>query len=281
MDIEQQGQELDQESNNPEIDSSPSQATQSEPTEQPSVLDLDSVDKFKLEGREMTLADLRKSMMLHEDYTRKTQEFSQERKFYDNLGVDLSAVKLNPALAAQFKSVYPKKFHSYLDYVLSTDQGAQATQGKQAQQGVAGQPTADPKLLERLEKIESKFHADSQKAIEAEIDATFTKLGSKYPMADEGLVIARAEALLDKIRQEQGDEARISEKQWDALFKSVHDATEKRFKDHYSKQVQKQTQANQKGKDGASGGGIPSQAPRHPKSIKEATPYFLEELEKQ
>lgn len=43
-----------------------------QPTTQ-ELIDLASVQKFKIDGKEMTFDQLKKSMMLHSDYTKKTQ----------------------------------------------------------------------------------------------------------------------------------------------------------------------------------------------------------------
>src|SRR3954464_16064772 len=84
----------------------------------PEMVDLESLEKFRYAGREMTPKELQQAVMLQSDYTRKTQQLAEERKYYDNLSADLSAVAQNPQLAAKFKEVYPEKFHDYLAYVL-------------------------------------------------------------------------------------------------------------------------------------------------------------------
>jgi hypothetical protein len=85
------------------------------PEAAPELVDLDTMDKFKFGGREWTPKELEAAYMRQQDYSRKTQEIAQERKYYDNLPYDLDMVKNNPALVNQFKQVYPAKFHSWID----------------------------------------------------------------------------------------------------------------------------------------------------------------------
>lgn len=262
-----------QESTQVEQPSQESTQTEASPTEQPNssaqaLIDLDSVEKFKFDGREMTLKDLRAERMMQADYTRKTTEISQERKYYDNLKIDLDAVKSNPSLAARFKAIYPEKFHHYLGYVAQP----QASQGQNPQG--EGRPQMDQAVLERIERIEAQERDRNLKAINAELDSKFKTLSGKYPLADEDLVIARAQQFLQSKRDqaplsEQGP-VTITDKEWDQLWKSSHDRIQSVAEKHYADKVNKQKNANAKGKDAASGGGIPGSAPNKPRTIKEA-----------
>lgn len=233
--------------------------TTSEPQEQPSVFDLDSAEKFKWQGREWTTKELQSAYMAHSDYTRKTQALAEERKFYDNLSVDLEAVKHNPALMSEFKRVYPEKFHTYLNYVQSKQTEMQA---QNQTQGI------DPQFKERFERLERQLHEKEVSAIEAELDAKFQKFSSKYPMADEEAVVARAQAMLTR-----GD--KLTDETWDNLWKSVHDRNQKLADDYYSKKIKEQKSASQKAKDVGSGGGTVGHAPFKPKTLKEATDALL------
>lgn len=248
------------------------QSLETSPVEQtsaaPQVVDLDSLEKFKYAGRELTPKELQSMIMMQSDYTRKTQALAEERKYYDNLGADLAAVKANPSLADRFKSVYPEKFHSYLDYVVS-----QSTQGQGAQQQTQQTPQyqIDPEFKRRFDAIESELNERKIAAINAELDAKFKTLSEKYPYADEEAAIARAQALIDR-----GE--KLTDKVWEGIFKSVHERYDQLIKKQQSAQFNKQKQANLKGKDAAAGGGIPGQAPKQPRTIKEASKFALDEL---
>lgn len=248
-------------------------------TEQPgeSVLDLDSVQKFRFEGREWSPKDFRQAHMMHADYTRKTQQLAEERKYYDNLQDDLERVKANPQLAEKFRSIYPEKFHKFLGYV-SPAQAASAAQG-QNQGSTQGQAPTDPALMSRIEAIEKQYRDQQAAAIDAELEAKFGTLSKKYPLADEESVIARAEALLSRAKETGDKDFKLTDATWDRLWKADQERHEGRYKSHYSKQIQKQSAFNQKGKDAASGGGVPGQAPKQFRSIKDASAAALADME--
>jgi len=241
-----------------EVSTDESLATTETP-EQPSIYDLDSAEKFKWQGREWTTKELQSAYMAHSDYTRKTQALAEERRFYDNLSVDLEAVKHNPNLLSEFKRVYPEKFHSYLNYV----------QQKQPEGQVQSQQSSiDPQFKERFERLERQLHEKEVSAIEAELDVKFKQYSEKYPMADEEAVVARAQALLAR-----GD--KLTDETWDNLWKSVHDRYQKLADDYYGKKIKEQKSASHKAKDVGSGGGTVGHAPFKPKNLKEATDALL------
>ncbi len=263
--FENEGQASEQPVESPEstTESAPEQASQQ--TAPPSIVDLDSLEKVKYAGREMTLKELRSAMMMQSDYTRKTQSIAEERKYYDNLSADLAAVKGNPSLAEKFKSIYPEKFHSYLGYVTQ----AQQAQPQQSQQSQYAQ--IDPNVMQRFQRLETDMNQREVAAINAELDAKFKSYSEKFPFADEEAAIARAQSLM-----ERGE--KITDKVWEGIWKSVHDKNETKFKQLQAEQVKKQKAANSVGKDVASGGGIPGSAPRQPKTIKEASKFALEAM---
>lgn len=239
---------------------------QSAPTsEEQKIIDLESQDKFRFGGKEWTPKEFQGAYMMQADYTRKTQQLSEERKYYDNLSADLSAVRSNPELADKFKEIYPTKFHSYLEYVEKRQQPTQPGQQNQYQ-------SLDPAYQKRFDTLEADMNERKVAAINAELDSRFKTLSERYPFADEEAAIARAQAAHQKGIQ-------LTDKVWDQIWKDTHDKNESRFKKISSEQINKQKSANQKGKDVASGGGIPGQAPRAPKTIKDASKFALEEMQ--
>lgn len=234
-------------------------------TAQPDVLDLDSVQKFKFGGREWTPKDFQGAYMMQSDYTRKTQALAEERKFYDNLQVDLDAVKRNPALSEQFKSIYPDKFHKLLGYVSPETPKAPVA-------NETGKQSADPELLSRLEAVEADFKERKIQAINAELDNTFKSLSEKYPFADEESAIARGQALLNKGQA-------LDKDTWDKIWKSVHDKQVAIAEKHYSQKINNQKNANKAGADVGKGGSTPAQPPKQIRTIKEASEHALRELE--
>jgi hypothetical protein len=245
-------------------------AQETQTTEQPSILDLDSgqYEKFKWDGKEWDRNDFRNAYLMQQDYTKKTQTLSEERKYYDNLEHDLETVKRNPEAAKQFLSVYPKKFHRFLDYVkqpvATTDKVSSMKQSPQQSDEVT-------KLLERIDQLEGRFRDTDVAKLEQDLDAKFEKFGKDYAYADQAVVISRAQALID-----QGHV--VSDDVFKKLFKESNDHFLKKAEEHYSKRVQEQKTVNAKAKDVPSGGGIPGSAPKVARNIKEASDIFRRDL---
>lgn len=239
--------------------------TTSEQTNQ--ILDLDSHEKFLYKGREVTRQELESGHMRHEDYTRKTQEIAQERRYFANLDADLEKVRNNPSLAEEFKRIYPEQYHNFLRYTQSNS----ATRPQSAGSGQSG--NYDPELMTRFERLERAHQEREVAAINSEIENISQKYSKKYPYADEEPVLARAQALVDHMKKTlpPGQQVRISEMQWDALWKSVNDRSKAISENAHKKQVQDQIAANRKGSDVASGGGVPGHAPRNFKNLREAS----------
>jgi hypothetical protein len=228
------------------------------------LLDLDKVERFRMAGQEWTPKDLQGAILRQADYTRKTQELSKQRKYYDSLDADLEAVKADPRLAEQFRKVYPETFHKFLGYA-GVNSPKPIDKPQQQQTNANGLPK---EFVERLDRIEGSLREREVKAIEAEIDSKFQTFSQKYPLADESAVLARAEALA---RQGQ----KMTDDLWDDLWSSVHKRTEELMKKHYSAQFKGQVDANKRGADAAPGGAIPAQKPLKARSIKEMTDQLL------
>lgn len=225
-----------------------------------SPVDLDSVEKFRLNGRDWDRKELLSGIMMQSDYTKKTQALAEERRYIEALNIDLKAVKDNPSLADEFKKTYPEKYHSYLEYVLEKS-GVVKTQGLSAEKVASN---IDPQLMTRIESLEKDIEERKVSAINAELDAKFQTLSKKYDMADEEMVLARAQSLLDK-------KGSLSDADWDSLWKQVHERNQKLADTYYSKKYGKQKEANGSARDVPQGGGIPSKGPAKAKSIKEVT----------
>lgn len=236
------------------------------------ILDLDSLDRVSLGGKEWTLKDLKNSILMHQDYTKKTQTLAQERqrleeqsKFDLNLRYDLQAVLDNPQLAAEFKKIYPKEYHDLLDKYLSLNQPSTQPDS------TAQQPQIPKEFLSRVESIESKFFEKEIEAETAKIDAIIEKYSKQYDLAEVDLVLAKAQALSEK-------GTKLDEKGWEHIFKTTHEALENRFKERYSKEFKKQQEASKNAKDVPPGGGIPGQAPVTPRTLKEAKEAMIASL---
>lgn len=222
------------------------------------ILDLDKVEKFKFEGREMTREEAKNSWLRQQDYTRKTQELAKERESYkesqtdkqfsENLYADLKNVRDNPELADKFRQVYPEKYHSYLDILEAKQQEASAPVKLQADPEMYG-------IKKELAEVKGYFQEQRVQAAEAQIDAIISKLSPKYPLADEETALVRARAA-----NENG--VKLTAESWEDIYKGIHEKNLARYKEHYEKQVKEQQTANKNGKDTGKGGGIPGSAPK-------------------
>lgn len=255
-------------------------ADQSQTTKEAAIAiaELDKMDKFKLDGQEWTLKDLKAAILRQKDYTTKTQALAQERdsfgkqkEYYEKLAWDLMTLKQNPNLASEFIKVYPQEFHKYAEQVLGSTQ-EQTNSTQTAQQ--AG-PQVDVQTLSRLDRLE-KFYQDQEiKKNEQVIEQTMAKLSEKYPDASnfKELVLARAfEA------HNQG--VQLTEESWEDIFKQVNSQVGTVLKAKYGDMVKKQTEANSKAKDVASGGGTAGRAPQKFKSFDEVTKLAMEEAQR-
>ncbi len=226
---------------------SPSPEATAKPSNTPEIPEIDKFERFKLGGQEWTKKDLTESILRHSDYTRKTQELAQERKFYDNLAADLEQVRTNPTLADQFRKIYPEKFHRYLGYVSPKQEGNQPETSKEQ--------TLDPKIASRIEQLEKLVTEDKVQALESRLEAQDQKFAAKYQMADIEAVYARAQA-------EHSKGTKLTEEKWEELWKADHDRHQKRYEAHYKKQVETQKAATRGARDMGAGGGTPGQAPK-------------------
>jgi hypothetical protein len=259
----------------PEVDSqeiessAPSAPEGGDQTPTNDIVDLDSVEKFRFGGLELTPKELRDRMLMQSDYTRKTNELAQERKYYDNLSADLEAVRRNPALRPQFEKVYPKKFHGFLGHVLPK-------QAPQGQQVPGPEQSKISELEEKVGRFDSYLQQQKTQTALTAIDAAFSKFQTKFELANEDSVLALAEKLVDQKKSENPDkDPEISESEWEKLFKQVHERNQKSWQSYQSKKVQKQNELNQAGSDMGPGGGTPGAPPKVPKTFREAMDLVL------
>jgi hypothetical protein len=235
------------------------------------IIDLDKVEKFKMHGEEWTRDQLASAMLRQADYTRKTQEFAKERKYYDNLAIDIANVLKEPRLVEQFKKIYPEKFHQYLEPY----SGYLQTK-PQAGQGEAKQSAIDPQLMSRINQIEGKFRQQEVESASVMLDGIFSKYSKEYPYADEASVISRSLALMEQ-KQRNGESDNLSREEWSKIFKSENDRVQKLAEARYKETTQNQMRANRKAKDVGSGGDAVGQSPKR-LTMKEATEAAIRDL---
>jgi len=263
----------------------------------PQVYELEKLGKFRFDGREYTLDDLKKERMLQRDYTEKTQKLAEERRQYQaqleeykaykeeekyrlNLEADIKHIKDNPdklqLLASEFMKIYPASFHYRLQQVLSEMQG----QKPQAQQQSNVLSYEQLQAQQRLEKLEEFYNQQQIAQHESKINAQIESLKNKYPDARVKEVIGDVyeayQALLEKDAN-----AKFPERMWEEAFKA-NDAEIKKLISSKTKSLQtKQLERNAQAKDvPSSGGAAVGRAPAK-MSIKQATEYAARTLSAQ
>lgn len=269
MSFEQADQALEQSIDTNAQAPSQSQEAVSVPTpQQQAMIELDKLEKFNYEGKEWTPKDLKNAMLRQEDYTRKTQSLAEERRFVDNLSVDLEKVARDPTLVDQFRSVYPEKYHHLIDALMSGRKPEQ--QAGQQEQVDKSRQSMDPEVLARIDRMEKQVIGYESEKIQAELDKTFDTMKAKYPDANETVVLAMA-----RTAHEQG--VKLDQPTWERFFKSEHDRMTQAYQSYYKKTVESQKATNLKGRDASSGGAIPGQAPKK-MSFDEATKMAIQDL---
>ena len=229
-----------------------------ETEEQPDILDLSGVEKFRYKDLELTPDELDKHMLRQADYTRKTQEIAEERKYMGALQSDLEAVRENPALESEFKKVYPEKYHSYLNYVRSEQRAEDSKYGNQEQ--------LPKEVLQRLERMDKFMETQGQKEEELkvreysqQIEKWEDSFSKKYDLSNPVDVWTKVQALMD---QNGLNEDQVNEKFVEKLFKDSHESTRKRFDDYSKNQFQQNKDVNRRASDVGKGGGMPGEAPK-------------------
>lgn len=245
------------------------------------LVDLDKHERFRWQGKEWSQKDFRSGHLMREDYTRKTQELAEARKYVENFDADLAKVVENPNLFEEFRQVYPAQYHAIaqriLDRMNPTRESApsgvsQPTQAADVEKVVQSLLEKQLKPLHQWrEQVEKEKEDAVTKATLAEVDGWFEKAGRKYPFANETEVNALAHSAA-----QQGH--KITEGVIERLMRDSHERFEKRADERQKKQVEEQKKANAKARDIGPGGGTPA-APMPKMSMKDVRKKLLADLD--
>lgn len=230
---------------------------------QPSLAELEKMERFKFDGQEWTPKDLKNAILRMNDYTRKTQELSENRKsveteqlYRDNFQVDFQKVLHNPELLDVFRTYYPAHWVKVAEQLLESNKSqtpkASETQTNQNTPQGSG---LDPAVMKKLDYIEKTFQQREVEALEKTLDMEFNKLTSKYPKANQELALARAQILSDQ-KVDILKDGKLEE-----IFKNLNEIESGREKQWRENLIKEQKQANAKGRDIGKGGGTPGKAP--------------------
>jgi len=226
--------------------------------------------KFKLDGQDMTMTELKRAVMRQQDYTKKTQDLAKQRKdyetqikqldYYKNIDADMAAVRANPALISKFKEVYPKEFHNRVAEL----EAEQPWTEDRVQQII------NSRLQERLSPLEESLNKRESDALVAQFESWDQELGKKYEYADTELAYAM-------IERAKADGTPLNKDTWEQAYKSAHDKIKGLADKAASARVSTKKQLNVAGKDTKSGGATPGQAPDKV-SLKDAKNAWLAAL---
>ena len=253
-----------------------------ESAEAKAILDLTKAEKFTFEGKEWTPDELKKAVMLQSDYTKKTQalaedrktyeSFKEEKKYYDNLSVDLEAVRNNPQLAEAFRQTYPEKFHGYLQSL-----GIQSQQqpGPNVQQ--SNLPSEVLREIQALKENNQQFTdymtQKERETFDAKIDAIESDLSKKYTRANLTDVYGVAKEFLD---ENNLDPKSLDAKMLEPFFKASHEYNVGQYKAWQKEELERAKSLNKEGSDIGRGGGVPGGAPER-LNLNEAIKRHIEE----
>lgn len=249
----------------------------------PEIYEIEKLPKFKFQGQELTARDLEKMVLFQKDYTTKTQKIAEERKEYaaklaevkkdeefrENLDIDLKHVRNNPQLAAKFLQVYPAKYHSALQKVLSE-------LGVQQQ----GQNTPNYEMLtlqQKVQEMESVFNEQKISVENMRINSTIDQMSKKYDDALPEVVLTRVlEAHSQMIKENPS--AKITPQMWEEAFRTQDAEMKNLVKTKYASKVKQQLEANQRGRDVPTGGASMGRAPQKFKSLSDVTKHAVRQL---
>lgn len=249
----------------------------------PDLIDLDKHERFRFQGREMTLKEFQERQMMREDYTRKSQAVAEARKYADNFQTDLAWVLEDPTRLGKMKEVYPREYVKIAEQILSrvpTGQGQSPT----PQQGQEMPSTASlpPEVVKEIEEIrewksqvQSEINAAKQAKADAELTSWFDEFGKKFSEADAEVVTTKAQFLAEQLEQ---NGKQFTKQHLERLFKDDHEAREKRFAERVRAQQKEQKAVAKKSQDIGGGGGVPGTAPKQAKTFKEAREAFDADL---
>lgn len=253
------------------------------------LLELDKHERFRFKGREYTTKEWEDGHLRQADYSKKTAALTekeravdQRQSFIDNFDADLERVKADPdKWLPIMERVYPASFVKHAKIIVDAIRRGQPVPPNPN----AGQPTEQKpfslkdhpefkSVQERLEKWE-----EAQAEAQAETNRAWLKnqhdaLGKKYPYAHPKLVENEVYAWLQKNRY-GGD--KVTDQVMDQFYQAVNDAEKNRWAGVQKEKITKQLDIGKNARDVGTGGEPPSNAPRRPKTMKEAEQAMLED----
>lgn len=243
------------------------EAVKSQESASPEIPDLDKLERFRFGGREMTRKEFENERMMRQDYTRKTQELSESRKYATNFHIDLGHVVANPQLLDKFKEIYPQEFVDIAEKILS--QRAPQAGSQPAQATEASKQPLPMEVQEALRDVKAwKAEVQEQKvqATLEQINSMHERMEQKYPFADPDVVDTRVQIAIEKGLEVTKDNL---SKVIENAYKQHHDAIKSRLDSQQKSKVEEQVNAGKAARDVGTGGSPSGGAPKKYKKMSD------------
>lgn len=221
--------------------------------------DLDKLERFRFGGRELTRKELQDSFMMRSDYTRKTQEVAEARKYADNFDSDMRTVLENPQLLEQMRKIYPSGYVQIAEQILSRQKQQPGTQAPPASETMSSLPPEIMAKLDKVDKWEKEMQERTTQATLEQLDSLHERMGAKYSYADPDVVDRRIELAIDqglKITPEN------LAKVYENAYKMHHESIKSRLDAQAKKKVEDQVKTGKEARDIGAGGSLPGSPPK-------------------
>jgi len=246
----------------------------------PGLTDLEKLERFRFNGRELTPKELKSQLMAHKDYTQKTMELKEARKFADNFHHDLRTLLSQPNRLADFKKIYPAEYVQAAEEILQMRGQSTGQVPQQENQQQSNQDNLPPQMKQALEKIErwdSEIKEANTAAITQMLDTLHGSLAQKYPFADSDVVDLRVNAAIEKgLKVDKDSLPKILEK----AYQQHDEAMKAKWAAQQKSKVEEQVKAGRKAQDTGRGGSMPGQPPRKYSKFAEIREEALRQFDK-
>jgi hypothetical protein len=240
------------------------EASQSQSTGVP---ELDKLERFRFEGRDLTPKELKQAFLRQDDYTRKTQSLAETRKYVDNFAADAQAVLDKPELLAKFQELYPPEYHALMERYLKLGKQPD-TQSTATEKPAINMPPEVEQMVQEIRQHQQEVREQKVQAATETINSLHTRLGEKFPYADADVVDRRIELAIEKGLKITHENL---SKVYENAYKSHHEALKSRLDKLASRKVGDQVAAGRAARDVSGGGGLPAQAPKKHKNFASIT----------
>lgn len=257
------------------------QAPEARPSENPEAKEppsLDSFERVRYNGRELTRDELTELLQTAESA-------KSEEKYASNYDADLRYVAENPDQWERFKETYPAKY-------------VQAAKDALQRAGIDVEPKPSDEVEQLVKALEShpRFQklfgvvkeAEAQKEearmqkLDAHLTSLYDKFSKKYPEAAKGpwKKLVDAEVHVTAIALEREGKGRVvDDKMIEKIFRTLHEEAKKSHTTTVRKAIHAQKTANSDALDMGGGGSVAIPAPHQPRTLKEAKAAALRAAE--